>query len=424
MRIHNRHDFAELTSHETSSHALGHIHVLDVEGKPHAMASNGRVACCVPVDMDADDKLGSYPAIAFRMARQAFLDQWGRDEDPPLTHASACYSFSLVGNGIASVDGVKIEEPLTKKVPDLDWLLSKCSGKAMVSFHIDARLLDAAVRGLGNPMLKLEFRGVDKPVVVRSADYATKGFALVMPLTSCEPEELEAKKAEAVVEAVEKLTTEMGAIAREANLSCGGCPGCSSFDCDPVALLAAAVRQRDAARDEMWRSHNSPSGVALRKEFAASELERFCTDTLPPTGPLCGATTLDHAIRIRAAELRKAAGAAAPATVTETLKAAAANCTGEMFGEAAAVKPAEAVLHGKCILASQAAAAPERKSPPVLPGNFSGFPVPPGPQEPPEPGEQAAEQAAWDAHDDELLAVAIRAFCRSIRNAIARGVRR
>jgi hypothetical protein len=70
--------------------------------------------------------------------------------------------------------------------------------------------------------------------------------------------------------------------------------------------MARLLGERDAA-------------IRDRKEFAASEVERFGKDTLPPTGPLCGATTLDHAIRIRAAELRKAAGAAAPPEPTTSV---------------------------------------------------------------------------------------------------------
>ena len=109
----------------------------------------------------------------------------------------------------------------------------------------------------------------------------------------------------------------------------GGCPGRFVIDgvpMVPVAHVEAARAEVERLNIEIGRhpatrawvtsgiraieeaTSRADAAIRDRNEFAASELERFCKDTLPPTGPLCGATTLDHAIRIRAAELRKAAG--------------------------------------------------------------------------------------------------------------------
>ncbi len=79
------------------------------------------------------------------------------------------------------------------------------------------------------------------------------------------------------------------------NIEIGRHPATRAWVTSGIRAIEEATSRADAA-------------IRDRNEFAASELERFCKDTLPPTGPLCGATTLDHAIRIRAAELRKAAG--------------------------------------------------------------------------------------------------------------------
>ena len=54
-----------------------------------------------------------------------------------------------------------------------------------------------------------------------------------------------------------------------------------------------------------------------------------------------GRAVVARADRAAAAEAAKPAAAAGPDTLVDTFKAAASNCTGEMFGEAAAVKPVE-----------------------------------------------------------------------------------
>lgn len=136
------------------------------------------------------------------------------------------------------------------------------------------------------------------------------------------------------------LGAEIQEIARRANLRCGGCPGCSSFDCSAVSLLLTAIRERDAARAEaaqrakeleatekivehieaLTTEMGRPNGhditdwmraaVGDRNEFAAQQFDRMAADYV-------GKAWLQEDIEIRATKLRKAAPAAAIASAPE-----------------------------------------------------------------------------------------------------------
>lgn len=69
-----------------------------------------------------------------------------------------------------------------------------------------------------------------------------KGMASAEALRSYALDELDAYRSE-----VAEMDKEMADIARQASISCGECPGCSSFDCSGVSLLRAAIRELDAA---------------------------------------------------------------------------------------------------------------------------------------------------------------------------------
>jgi len=191
MRIHNRHDIARACATESGKYATDCVHVFDIGGQPHAVATDGKILALVPAWVSADDTRGTYAFEAFTIAREQFLanigDEFPAGDGPDLRHPEMCYGFGLCDNGRAVIGLTEIRtralewgEPITPE------MVQEVVGKVGATAHtvtIDLDLLGRLAAALGSRKVTLRIGEQDAPIEVRPAmDPENKAVGYLMPL--------------------------------------------------------------------------------------------------------------------------------------------------------------------------------------------------------------------------------------------------
>lgn len=201
MRIHNRHDIARACADEPASYASNCVHVFDVDGEPHAVATDGKILALVPAWMSHDDMRGTYAREAFTIARDQFLasigDEFPAGDGPDLRHPQMCYGFELRDNGRAGIGMTEVRtaalewsKPVTMKMVQAVVEKAKAAKRTVA---IDVDLLLRLADAIGTRKLTLRVGDYDDvPIEVRSQseENGARGFLMPMRLDAPAPHEV------------------------------------------------------------------------------------------------------------------------------------------------------------------------------------------------------------------------------------------
>lgn len=214
MKIHVRHEIAAVAVPVPQWRDLAYrtdcLEIRDVDGKPMAIATNGRALAFVPVEMGADDKPGVYPAEAFAATRQSYQEQC----DPEMAFPRARHideaqvELHLVGDGVVrdlrqrckpvsggppqttTVASTEWRTEGSAKFPDAVALLNEWRAKpATGRVTLSVEHLVSLAKALGSTALQIDLHGRTGPLVVRPANSMgaiEQGIGLLMPIASDE----------------------------------------------------------------------------------------------------------------------------------------------------------------------------------------------------------------------------------------------